>query len=162
VTNLATTACPFGFSVHPYLTVPGVTVDDFIVQLPARNRLLLDGRMLPIGAARVAGGEFDFTEPRRIGGAVLDTAFGDLIRDDNGGSAVTVSTADGRGRRVWADAAFGWWQLFTSDTLHGERYRRGLAIEPMTCPPDAFRSRRDLIVLEPGQSWHGSWGIDPT
>jgi aldose 1-epimerase len=31
----------------------------------------------------------------------------------------------------------------------------------MTCPPDAFRSGRDLIVLEPGQVWAGAWGIRP-
>jgi aldose 1-epimerase len=29
----------------------------------------------------------------------------------------------------------------------------------MTCPPDAFRSGRDLVVLEPGQTWRGTWGI---
>jgi aldose 1-epimerase len=29
----------------------------------------------------------------------------------------------------------------------------------MTCPPDAFRSGQDLIVLEPGQHWQGAWGL---
>jgi len=163
-TNLAATPCPFGFSVHPYLLVPGVKLAEVRLQVPARNRLLVDGRLLPIGAARVAGTEFDFTEPRRIGSLVLDTAFGDVIRDDDGGSAVTLGSAndtgDGRGPvRLWADAAFGWWQIFSSDTLSGDRYRRALAVEPMTCPPDAFRSGRDLIVLEPGASWQGSWGV---
>ncbi len=32
----------------------------------------------------------------------------------------------------------------------------------MTCPPDAFRSGRDLVILAPGQSWPGSWGIRPS
>jgi aldose 1-epimerase len=32
----------------------------------------------------------------------------------------------------------------------------------MTCPADAFRSGRDLITLEPGQTWRGSWGIRPS
>jgi aldose 1-epimerase len=45
--------------------------------------------------------------------------------------------------------------------LSGERHRRSVAIEPMTCPPDAFRSGRDLIVLAPGQTWSASWGIRP-
>jgi aldose 1-epimerase len=39
--------------------------------------------------------------------------------------------------------------------------RRSLAVEPMTCPPNAFRSGKDLIQLEPGQSFSSSWGIDP-
>lgn len=161
VTSLATAPCPFGFSVHPYLFVPGVAIGDLSLRVPARSRLLVDGRLLPIGAARVAGGEFDYTEPRRIGRAVLDTAFGDVIRDADGGSAVVLSASDGRGVRLWADSAFGWWQLFTSDTLPGERHRRSIAVEPMTCPPDAFRSGRDLVTLEPGQTWHGTWGLTP-
>lgn len=158
-TNLDTTPCPFGFSVHPYLMAPGGKLADVRLEVPARNRLLLDGRLLPIGAARVSGTEFDFVEPRRIGNLVMDVAFGDVIRGEGGGSAVTLSTEDGSGTRIWADASFGWWQVFTSDTLAGDRYRRSVAVEPMTCPPDAFRSRRDLITLEPGESWQGVWGI---
>jgi aldose 1-epimerase len=161
VTNTGAAPCPFGFSVHPYVMVPGTPVDQLLLRVPANTRLLVDSRLLPIGAARVAGTEFDFTEPRRIGPAVLDTAFGELDRDADGGSAATVSTVDGRGVRVWGDAAFGWWQVFTGDTLLGDRYRRSVALEPMTCPPDAFRSGRDLITLEPGQTWRGSWGITP-
>jgi aldose 1-epimerase len=158
-TNLAAEPCPFGYAAHPYLRVDGTQTDDLWLRVPGRSRLLTDGRLLPIGAARVAGGDYDFTEPRRIGKAELDTAFGDLVRDDDGGSSVELSTVDGGGIRVWADGAFSWWQVFTADTLGGDRHRRSVAVEPMTCPPDAFRSGRDLVVLEPGQTWHGSWGI---
>jgi aldose 1-epimerase len=62
--------------------------------------------------------------------------------------------------RIWADEAFHWWQLYTGETLTPERRRRAVAIEPMTCPPDAFRSGRDLVVLQPGQVWEGVWGIE--
>jgi aldose 1-epimerase len=161
VTNAGGEACPFGFGVHPYLNPAGAAVDDLVLQVPAHNRLLVDSRQLPIGAARVAGGEFDYTKPRRIGTAMLDTTFGDLDRADDGGSTVTFSTVDGRGVRIWADAAFGWWQVFTADTLPAGRSRRSVAVEPMTCPPDAFRSGRDLVTLAPGETWHGSWGITP-
>ena len=34
-----------------------------------------------------------------------------------------------------------------------------IAIEPMTCPPNAFRTGTDVIRLEPGGSWRGRWGI---
>ncbi|MCW2594427.1 MAG: Aldose 1-epimerase, partial [Jatrophihabitans sp.] len=37
----------------------------------------------------------------------------------------------------------------------------GIAIEPMTCAPNAFNSGAGLIVLEPGGAWAGSWGITP-
>jgi aldose 1-epimerase len=51
--------------------------------------------------------------------------------------------------------------VFTGDSLHGERHRRSVAIEPMTCPPDAFRSGRDMVVIKPGDTWRGAWGIRP-
>jgi hypothetical protein len=96
-TNLAATPCPFGFSVHPYLLLPGVKLSDVRLQVPARNRLLVDGRLLPIGAARVAGTEFDFTEPRRLGSLVLDTAFGDVIRETTAAARSALASGDGRG-----------------------------------------------------------------
>jgi aldose 1-epimerase len=59
---------------------------------------------------------------------------------------------------VWADEAWPWRQVFTGD-LPDVR-RRGLAVEPMTCPPQAFRTGEDVIRLEPGESWSGEWGIE--
>ena len=162
VTNTSTENAPWGYSVHPYLQLTGVPVDDILLRVPGRTRVLSDARLLPIGAVKVAGTEYDFAEPRRIGAAVLDTTFGDIDTDPDGGSAVTIAAPDGSARvEVWGDRAFKWWQVFTGDTLSGERFRRSVAIEPMTCPPDAFRSGRDLIVLEPGRTWSASWGIRP-
>jgi aldose 1-epimerase len=162
VTNTDTQNAPWGYSVHPYLQLPGVAVDDVLLRVPGRTRVLADARLLPIGAVKVAGTEYDFTEPRRVGDAVLDTTFGDIDADADGGSSVTIAAPDGSAQvEIWGDANFKWWQVFTGDTLSGERFRRSLAIEPMTCPPDAFRSGRDLIVLEPGSTWSASWGIRP-
>jgi aldose 1-epimerase len=158
-TNTGDEACPFGLASHPYLIHPGVAVDDLLLRVPAHSRLLSDGRLLPIGAARVAGGEYDFVEPRRIGSAVLDVAFGEIEPSPDGGSVAWLAAPGGPRIEVWADAAFNWWQVYTGDTLPPQRLRRSVAIEPMTCPPDAFRSGRDVVVLEPGQTWRGSWGI---
>jgi galactose mutarotase-like enzyme len=33
---------------------------------------------------------------------------------------------------------------------------------PMTCPPNAFRTGTDLIVLDPGQQHVATWGISPS
>jgi aldose 1-epimerase len=162
VTNTGDANAPFGYSVHPYLQLSGVAVDDILLHVPARTRVLTDVRLLPIGAVKVAGTEYDYSEPRRIGTAVLDTTFGDIDADPDGGSAVTIAAPSSDASvTVWADRNFTWWQVFTGDTLTGERHRRSVAIEPMTCPPDAFRSGRDLIVLAPDQSWSASWGIRP-
>jgi aldose 1-epimerase len=158
-TNTGREPCPFGLAAHPYLRVPGAKIEELSLRVPARSRLLVDGRMLPIGAAKVAAGEYDFTEPRAIGAQALDTGFGDLDRTGDGGSSVTLTAPDGRGVEVWADDRFNWWQVFTGDTLLPARHRQAVAVEPMTCPPDAFRSGRDVVVLDPGQTWTGAWGI---
>jgi aldose 1-epimerase len=158
-TNLSAEPAPFGLGTHPYFALPGVPIDETTIAMPAGSRLLVDGRLLPIGAAKVAGGEYDFTAPRRLGSQALDTAFGNL---PPGGSSVTLSTVDGSASiEVWADEQFHWWQLFTSQTLPPPRYRRSIAVEPMTCPPDAFHSGRDLIILKSGETWTGRWGVRP-
>lgn len=59
---------------------------------------------------------------------------------------------------VWADDAWKHVQLFTGDPLP-DVARRSLAVEPMTCPPNAFQTGEDLIRLEPGETFAGSWGI---
>jgi aldose 1-epimerase len=161
VRNTSEGNAPFGFSVHPYFMLPGTSVEEIRLQVPARTRVLADSRLLPIGAVKIAGSEYDYAEPRPIGEAILDLTFGDIVPDADGTSAVTLAAPSGRSISVWADATFRWWQVFTGDTLGGERHRRSVAIEPMTCPPDAFRSGRDLTVLVPGETWHGSWGVRP-
>lgn len=160
VVNNGETDAPWGYSVHPYLRLPGVSVDDTVLQVPAKTRLLADQRLLPLGAVKVAGTEFDFAEPRKIGPAVLDTTFGDIDFGPDGITEVVLSDPEsGTKITVWADEKFKYWQVFSGDTLHGERHRRSVAVEPMTCPPDAFRSGRDLIVLAPGETWTTAWGI---
>jgi aldose 1-epimerase len=154
-TNLASGAAPFGLGVHPYLMLPGTRVDDVVLTIPADQRLIVDARKLPLGARPVAGTDWDYTQGRRIGTAQLDTAFG-------GGSEVALASADGDRRiTVWADDRFRWWQVFTADPLAEPRRRRSVAVEPMTCPPDAYHSGRDLVTLEPGETWRARWGITP-
>ena len=60
---------------------------------------------------------------------------------------------------VWADEQWRYVQLFSGDT-RPEIARRGLAVEPMTCPPNAFRTGIDVIRLEPGEAFEGRWGIN--
>jgi aldose 1-epimerase len=50
--------------------------------------------------------------------------------------------------------------VYTPDAVpEAARRRHSLAIEPMTCAPNAFRSGDGLIVLEPGRSTSATWGI---
>jgi len=153
-TNLAGQPLPFGYGVHPYLSPVGELVDDEVLHVPAARRLLVDERSLPVGEEPVDGTAYDFRTARPVADTVLDTCFGGLERGADGRAAARFGSTE-----VWGDEAFRWFQLFSGETLPEAERRRSLAVEPMTCPPDALRSGTDLVVLEPGSSWTGSWGI---
>jgi aldose 1-epimerase len=162
-TNRSDTAAPFGIGFHPYVTVGTERIDDAHLVLPAGEHMTADDRGLPTGRHAVIGSELDFMKPRPLGETRLDTAFASLQRDGNGVATAVLQWPDqGRAVRVWVDEAFRYLMVYTGDTLEpAERRRGGVAIEPMTCPPNAFRTGIDLIELDPGASWHGSWGISP-
>jgi aldose 1-epimerase len=66
------------------------------------------------------------------------------------------------GAALWVDAGFPYLMVYTGDTLgEVQRRRRGVAVEPMTCPPNALRTGTDVIVLQPGNEWTARWGIEP-
>ena len=160
--NLGHTALPFGAGQHPYLTVGTPLVDSITLQVPAESRLELDAeRRLPTGRVlQVHGTELDFRAPRQIGPLVLDDCYTALRRDADGLARVVLAgPGGGRTTVLWMDQHFGYVMVFSGDTLVPERRRRGLAVEPMTCPPDAFRSRTDLLVLDPDQSILLEWGV---
>jgi aldose 1-epimerase len=164
-TNTGTETAPFGLGFHPYVRAAAASIDACVLRLPGSERLVLDDRGLPTGDARpVAGTEFDFTSGRLIGATRLDTAYRSLARDAAGLAWSTLE--DPESSRVvaqWVDERFSHLMCYTGDTLGdpGER-RRAVAIEPMTCAPDALRSGRGLIVLEPGEQWEGTWGLQAT
>ena len=155
---------PFGLGFHPYLTAGPETVDGAILRVPAHHTLDLDDRGLPTGALTpVAGTERDFTTGRFLGPLALDTAYTTLDREPDGTARATIDAPGGaRGATLWVDAAFPYLMVYTGDTLpEQQRRRRAVAIEPMTCPPNALRTGKDVIDLQPGQDWTARWGIEP-
>jgi aldose 1-epimerase len=154
-TNAGDRPCPYGAGSHPYLTVGTELVDDAVLLLPADTRLEADARGLPTGAVAVEGTPFDFREAKPIGDLVVDHAYTDLT-----GNEAVLAAPDGQRRvTLWWDSAYRWVMLFTGDTLVPARRRRSLAIEPMTCAPNAFVTGDGLRVLEPEESWTAVWGI---
>jgi aldose 1-epimerase len=161
-TNEGEVALPHGEGHHPYLAAgAGLHVDDCTLVAPGATRLETDERGIPTGAVAVAGTPYDLRAGRRIGGLVIDHAFTDLERDDDGLAWVRLTGPDGRGAAVWMDAAHRYLQLFTGDVVPEPRRRRGLAVEPMTCPPNALQTGEAVRRLEPGESTTASWGLTP-
>jgi aldose 1-epimerase len=159
-TNVGQRAGPYGVGAHPYVTVGDETVDETVFSSPAGTRLRLDEHAIPVGREPVEGTPYDFRVPRPVGSLAFDDAFTDLDRDADGRAWVELARADGSRRvRVWLGAGFDHLMVFSGDPLPAGRRRRSLAIEPMTCAPDAFNSLEGLRTLQPGQSFAASWGI---
>jgi aldose 1-epimerase len=97
-----------------------------------------------------------------IGPQRLDTAFTDLVRDADGLVRVRLSAPAGPEVTLWADEAYRWIQVFTGDGVPEPlRRRTGLAVEPMTAPPNALRTGEGLVTLRPGERHSARWGIRP-
>ena len=155
--NTGTGRAPFGAGFHPYLSTRGHGIGEVTVKVPARDRIVLDEAKVPVGMQSVAGTPYDLRRGRRLGALRLDDGFAGLSTD-GGRGAVLVRTRSG-GAQVWFDETFRFVQVFTPDLVAGGQ--PGVAVEPMTCPADAFNSGTGLIVLTPRDSWTGSWGIQP-
>lgn len=155
---------PWGTGAHPYLVAGDGSgpVDRWELRAPASRVLAVDPeRLLPADpptTTPVAGGDLDFTSSRRIGTTTIDHAFTGLVADDDGLARVHLVEPDsGAGARItWDPASLPWLQLHTADLAPPETSRAGLAAEPMTCPPDAYGSGVDLVVLGPGER-HSVW-----
>lgn len=163
--NLSRDPAPFGAATHPYLTAGPGPIDDWRLELAVSERLevapdrLIPQRLAPCGA-------FDDT----VGSARVDHAFTGLGWEEGNDATPEFARA-----RVWAPCGTGveiawdrscpWVQVFTCDL--GENLpadRSAIAIEPMTCAPDAFNSGAypfdtGLVVLAPGARHEVSWRI---
>ena len=163
--NRGSHAAPYGTGSHPYLTVRTPSIDGCELTLPADSWLPLDDRGIPSGP------------PEPVGGTALRLPPAARDRHHLPGSRAYRAEprrrrprlgvpggrrgARGGGSRVglWADEGYRWLQVFTGDPLGPQMRRKAVAIEPMTCPPNALVTADDLLVLEPGEKVTHSWGI---
>ncbi|SDW67477.1 aldose 1-epimerase [Arthrobacter sp. cf158] len=162
--NAGSIAAPYGVCPHPYLVAGSSPLDEWILEFAADSFLeVTPDRLLPVGVAGVDGHAYDFRTPRAIGSTEIDHAFTGIAFDDG---LARLSVRDPAGTGVggsgvgmsW-DESCQWLQIHTADKPAPVPGRIGLAVEPMTCPPDAFNSGTDLIRLEPGAEHTASWSI---
>jgi aldose 1-epimerase len=138
------TAVPIAFGYHPYLRLPGVARADWEVEIPVREQLRLDDRMLPTGermAAHVAAG--------RLGQRTFDDAY---VAPPGGGPFVL----SGGGRRIELafDAGYPYAQVYApaDDDV--------IAFEPMTAPTNALIDGGPALpLLSPGESYRAVFSI---
>ncbi|MGJ7440191.1 aldose 1-epimerase family protein [Aquipuribacter sp. MA13-6] len=163
VVNAGDRPAPYGVGTHPYLVAGDGPVDAWTLRLDASEVAELDRTSLPTGELDpVDGTLLDLREPRPLAGLELDHLLTAVTPGPDGDVVAQVRDGEGRGVAIGADASWArWWQVFTSDTVPGARFRAGVAVEPMSCPGDAFRSGTDLVLLAPGEEHAVRWWIGP-
>ena len=143
-TNIGEGTAPYGVGFHPYLAIDGAKADVLELSNPATIVYEADASMIPVAAHDVASFGLDFRSPTLINKAALDHAFAGLPQ---GSWTVTLrNPASGVAVSLSSDAR--WLQVYSADYIG----RVGVAVEPMSCPPNAFNSGTDVVALGQGDT----------
>lgn len=155
--NTGDRKAPVGLGVHPYIDALGL-VDELHLLVPATTLLQTDDSWGETGRIPVDGAGLDFRTPARVGPREIDAAFTGVITDADGRSVATVRRPDGSEVLLWSGPTCRWWVVYSGHTLPEPDRRRSIAVEPMTCPPDAFNTG-EIDVLQPGETLTLDWGF---
>jgi galactose mutarotase-like enzyme len=146
-TTLAATghvAVPVSFGFHPYLRLPGVPREQWMVELPVRQRLVLYQRQLPTGAREAVR-----IDPAPLGDRTFDDAF--LAPPDS-----VPFTVAGGGRRIAVEFVRG----YTVAQVFTPAHAAFICFEPMTAPANALvHGGPDLRLVEPGDRFTAAFAI---
>lgn len=131
---------PFGVGFHPYLTAGGAPLKTCRLRLPARTvaKTKASGKMV---SRKSVSGDMDLTNGPLLSGLKIDHAYTGL--PDEGWTAELLHGPSGMMVRMISDTP--WVQVYTGERIN----RAGVAVEPMTCPPNAFNSGHNLMQLAP-------------
>jgi aldose 1-epimerase len=135
VTPTGDKAVPLCFGCHPYLQLPDVPRDQWIIETPPLRNLRLDGRGLPTGEA---------TRQQARSEPLGDKAFDDSY-DEVADGAVFAVSGGGRRIEVHFDRGYPAAQIFAPPS------EDVVCFEPMAAPADALR-RADYRSARPGES----------
>ena len=150
--RIATTVTPTGdcpvplaYGFHPYLTLPGVPRERWLVELPACSRLALDARAIPTGATQAQ-------PPTAV--ELADRAFDDAYVGVADGALFALSDPDD-GRRIEVTFEHG----YAAAQVYAPLSEPVVCFEPMTAPTNALVSGESLRLAGPGAAATAAFSI---
>jgi galactose mutarotase-like enzyme len=143
VHSLGPDAAPLSFGFHPYLCLPGVAREHWMIELPDMRRLALDSSQIPIGP-----GESLTAERFELGQREFDDAFGEVSR-----SARFAAEAMRRRIEITFLEGYPFAQVFAP------RDGEFICFEPMTAPANALRSGMGLRLLASGKRFRARFSV---
>lgn len=138
--NAGDTSAPYGAGAHPYITC---------------NLQSINGCELTLPAGVVSLSRPGFRSPGRLGDTTIDDTFSVPATKEQWEVSMCCPSQK---MSTFLRSDQPWLQLYTGEKLQ----RRGLAVEPMSCPPNAFNTGNSLVHLAPGEEHrlHFSIGCD--
>lgn len=142
VKNLSTKDAPFGIGVHPYFTLNNTKVDEYKIKLPSLKKLTFDENLLVIKKDCDTSLKQYQQSALPLGSTKIDDCFETSSKEDNSSSWQFELKKDNLAIFLKSNSPYV--QIYTGEKLG----RNGLAIEPMTCPVNAFNQKdKDQYIL---------------
>jgi len=148
---------PIGDGIHPYFKT-GSLIDSWVFSLPKCEILEVDDRLIPTQKVTVFT-EYEHAKP--FGDRKFDSCFVlDPLHAKDGIATLGIQDKE-KGLRlsIWQEVGtnkYNYLQIYTPPD------RKSMAIEPMSCAPDAFNNSLGLIILAPNNSVEFAWGANLT
>jgi aldose 1-epimerase len=158
VKNLSATKAPFSIGFHPYFSTAWAEAP-LKLQVGAESVLELNENMIATGKVRVSDANKDLRAGKALTEVKLDDDFTDL-EFVHGVATTKLVTASGGGLEVWQEDVFKHAVIYTPEEFPTQSGSiKAIAIEPCSSAVNAFNSKQDLLVLSPGETRSGSWGV---
>lgn len=144
ITNLDARPLPFGDACHPYFSL-GCALEETTITMPSCKQLeQVDD--LPTGQSHLFS---DFSQPCSLAQRPLNHCFEfDTLEPIQ----LSFERVDKKAKLTFTqDASYRFVQLYTPPS------EPSLAIEPMTCPANAFNNQMGLLLLAPKESASFHW-----
>ncbi len=140
--NVGKQDAPYGIGMHPYITIDGNLIDECVLSMPFTKAFGLSERKLPTEVVSVDSLGLNFQQPRAMGNVVIDHCF---ISD--GAARMNTVMLENKDLKVYCKSNAPFMQLYSADKLG----RKSLAVEPMSCAPNAFNNGYGLNILKEHQ-----------
>jgi aldose 1-epimerase len=149
VLNQGPSKSPVGIGTHPYFPY----ADGTKIEINAKTAAVHGSNMIPIGEVPTSELGLGPGKTELVAQLKLDTQFSQLSDP-----VVTVSN-DEYSFEVWQQDA-NWLMVYNTTVFPWAKgVGNAIAIEPQSCPADAFNTGEDLRVLASGESTSMRWGV---
>jgi aldose 1-epimerase len=134
---------PVAFGWHPYLCLPGLPREEWLVEMPVLTRALLDDRGIPSGREEPAD-----IAPGPLARRSYDDLFTSLAQRRR-------FVLEGPGRRI--EVEFG--EGYPVAQVYAPADERFICFEPMTAPTNALATGDGLRTVAPGAAFRAEFRV---